>query len=187
LAVFVLSLIERFCLAGLRSSRPFCSWINHCEPSGRDAGQGGAERPAFKKNGRVRRDARRRRREPDGVRDQRAAGLFDREGRPWQPCWIADPLVVLPGELHAELDTVGLRQLVSLLEGSGRLSSSRQEAECGLSATHKSPRFSRSCRTSPLRSFTTARRPERTCAKSTSRRSVTVLFGPVWRAGLFRT
>ena len=34
------------------------------------------------KNGRARRDARRRRQDPDGVRDQRAAGLFDREGRP---------------------------------------------------------------------------------------------------------
>ena len=34
------------------------------------------------KNGRGRRDARRRREDPDGVRDQRAAGLFDHEGRP---------------------------------------------------------------------------------------------------------
>lgn len=33
------------------------------------------------KNGRGRRDARRRREDPDGVRDQRAAGLFDHEGR----------------------------------------------------------------------------------------------------------
>lgn len=48
---------------------------------GRDAGQGGPERP-LSKNGRAPRDARRRRSDPEGFRDQRAAGLFDHEGGP---------------------------------------------------------------------------------------------------------